>query len=64
MHSFIGSSLAVCVGRESVRAPPLLLDSSLNPAEPVSTSTPSIVWHFEVPGMHTVTLANAALGKI
>ena len=30
--------------------------SSRRPTEPVSTSTPSIVWQFEVPGMQIVTL--------
>jgi hypothetical protein len=49
----------VCGGRESVRAE----DNSINPTEPVSTNTPSIVWQLEVvPGTQTVTLVNAALG--
>lgn len=35
------------------------LDKILTPVDPVSTNRPSTVWQVDVPGTHTVTLANA-----
>ena len=51
-HSAIGVPRAVvCWGKERLTA----LDNSLSPYEPVSTSTPEIVWQLEVPGTQIVT---------
>ncbi len=48
---------SVCCGSETVSA----LERTRNPLDPVSTSTPSIVWQFELPGAQSVTLVNAPL---
>src|ERR1700677_5017628 len=56
-HSTTGSPLAAfcCGSVTEVSAD----ERILKPELPVSTRTPSIAWHVDVPGTHTVTVANA-----
>jgi hypothetical protein len=51
-------SAAFCGGSVTVV---MAEDNNRSPEEPVSTSTPSIVWHEVVPGAQTVTLVKAPL---
>ena len=58
-HSATGAPVALlCCGSDTVVS---ALARTRKPLEPVSTSTPSIVWHDDWPGTQIVTVVKAPL---